>query len=85
MTFDEIITALKRSPRIKTKSRIAWICGVSPQALNCWRRIPAEYARKLEHASEGAVTRYDMRPDVFGPAAGDDSDLVDDYKKESVA
>ena len=28
--------------------------------------IPAEYCRAIEHATNGAVTRFDLRPDVFG-------------------
>ncbi|MFL1405399.1 YdaS family helix-turn-helix protein [Marinobacter sp. M1N3S26] len=70
-----IFHRLKQHPEIRTKTRIAEICGVSPQSLNCWTRIPAEYVRRLEHASGGSVTRYEMRPDVFGPGPDDDSDL----------
>lgn len=32
---------------------------------------PAEYCRAIESATEGKVTRYDLRPDVFGPAPAD--------------
>lgn len=30
--------------------------------------VPAEYCLKIESATNGEVTRYDLRPDVFGPA-----------------
>lgn len=30
------------------------------------RRVPAEHCRAIEQATNGAVTRYDLRPDVFG-------------------
>lgn len=31
-------------------------------------RVPAEYALAIETATGGKVTRYELRPDVFGPA-----------------
>lgn len=30
------------------------------------KRIPAELCASIEHATRGAVTRYQLRPDVFG-------------------
>ena len=85
VTVDEIIDRLKASPEIRTKTRIAEICGVPRQSLRFWTRIPSENCRKLEIASCGAVTRYQMRPEVFGPGPGDDSDLVKNCSKRSVA
>lgn len=29
---------------------------------------PAEHCRAIEEITNGVVTRYDLRPDVFGPA-----------------
>ena len=47
--------------------------GVTPQAVNQWvrgsRRVPAEQCLPIETATEGAVTRYELRPDVFGQAS----------------
>lgn len=43
--------------------------GVSVQVVINWRnrgRVPAEYCRAVESATRGVVTRYDLRPDVFG-------------------
>lgn len=41
-----------------TQSRVSqWLAG---------ERIPAERAASIERATAGAVTRYDLRPDVFG-------------------
>jgi len=71
----EIFSTLIKCPEIKTKTRIADICKVKPPALNCWTRVPAGHVRKLEKASGGVLTRYQMRPDVFGPGPNDDSDL----------
>lgn len=78
MDIIEIFELLLNGSEIKTKSQIAELCNVTPQALKCWKRIPAQHCRKLEVASGGRVTRYQMRPDIFGPGLGDDSDLVDD-------
>jgi len=32
------------------------------------RAVPPTLCRDVERATGGAVTRYDLRPDVFGPA-----------------
>lgn len=52
--------------------------GVTPQAVNQWvqekRPVPAQHCIAIETATAGAVTRHDLRPDVFGaPAANDDA------------
>lgn len=66
MEIETILLRLKASPNIRTKTRIADICGVSVQSLRTWTRVPAEYCIWLEIESDSAVTRYEMRPDVFG-------------------
>lgn len=30
------------------------------------RKVPCGYCLAIEHATRGAVTRYQLRPDVFG-------------------
>jgi len=43
--------------------------GVSPQVVCNWKargRVPAE--RVLDVESATGVTRYELRPDIFGPA-----------------
>ena len=35
--------------------------------INYTRVIPAERAIQIERATEGRVSRYELRPDVFGP------------------
>lgn len=32
------------------------------------RGVPGEFAAKIEDATNGQVTRHDLRPDIFGPA-----------------
>ncbi len=78
MHLDTIFEKLKSHPKIRTKRKVAEICGISPPSLNYWKRVPSKYCIELEQASDGAVTRYDMRPDVFGACP-------DDCKDRSIA
>ena len=44
---------------------------ISQPAVHRWRargKLPADRAIHLERATNGQVTRYELRPDVFGPA-----------------
>ena len=41
--------------------------GVSFQAVGQWNRVPARWAIPLEAATGGKITRYEIRPDIFGP------------------
>lgn len=50
-------------------AELANAIGVSSQRVTNWRsrgRVPAEWCRSIEDATKGFVTRYDLRPDVFG-------------------
>jgi DNA-binding transcriptional regulator YdaS (Cro superfamily) len=52
-----------------TVRQVAELCSLSVQAIYKWEkseRIPAEYCRTIERATNGQVTRYELRPDVFG-------------------
>ena len=43
--------------------------GVGPTAVSNWqlrKKVPAERCLAIEAATDGAVTRYELRPDVFG-------------------
>lgn len=55
-----------------SQDQFAKLAGVSQglvwQWLNGRTTITAERAVELERVTEGAVTRYDLRPDIFGPA-----------------
>lgn len=46
--------------------------GVSQSAISHWLRgrkpITGERAIKIEERTGGKVTRYELRPDMFGPA-----------------
>ena len=52
------------------QSELAKRISVSPQIVNQWvtgkRPVPAHHCIAIEEATGGAVTRYDLRPDVFG-------------------
>lgn len=49
---------------------------ITPQAVFKWTQdgvmVPAERCVAIELATDGAVTRYDLRPDVFGPSPQND-------------
>ena len=48
---------------------LAKTLGVTYQAVQKWRRTekaPAERCVAIEQATNGAVTRFELRPDVFG-------------------
>jgi len=54
-------------------SVVARACGVSPQAVQQWRtsdRIPAERVLTVEKLVNGQVSRYEIRPDVYGDKPG---------------
>lgn len=64
-------TPFKRATEILGPlSTIADLCGVTSSAVQQWglpnRRVPAEHCVKIEQATGGKVTRYELRPDVFG-------------------
>lgn len=40
--------------------------GATPQAVAQWSIIPAARVLEVEHLVGGKITRYDMRPDIFG-------------------
>lgn len=46
--------------------------GISRVAVHMWQqrgKVPAERVLEVERATEGAVSRYQLRPDVFGKRA----------------
>ena len=57
--------------------KLADAIGLRQNVVSNWRqraRVPANQCLAIETATGGAVTRHDLRPDVFGqPAANDDS------------
>lgn len=53
----------------KTKRALAQACGVKPQAVSQWFSrgiVPVGRCLAIEDATRGSVTRYELRPDIFG-------------------
>jgi DNA-binding transcriptional regulator YdaS (Cro superfamily) len=51
------------------QSQLARLLNTSPQVVQNWcyrKRVPASRCVFIEEALEGAVSRYELRPDVFG-------------------
>jgi DNA-binding transcriptional regulator YdaS (Cro superfamily) len=55
-----------------SNAALAAAIGVHESAISLWkterRTVPAQYCIAIETATEGRVTRYALRPDVFGSA-----------------
>jgi DNA-binding transcriptional regulator YdaS (Cro superfamily) len=66
-------TPLEKAVRITGgQSQLARSLGGKVRQGYVWKWLrrgypPAEHAVAIERATRGAVTRYDLRPDVFGP------------------
>lgn len=53
-----------------SQARLASAMGCSQQQISYLlnaKSITAEMAMKLDQATGGAVSRHDLRPDIFGP------------------
>ena len=65
------IGALRQAIRhhLRSQVAVARAVGVSPQAvseiLRRGKRVPAEWCLAIETATAGAVTRHDLRPDLY--------------------
>ena len=42
---------------------------LSVQAVYKWSKIPVDRVLEIEEATGGQVTRYEMRPDIYGESA----------------
>lgn len=62
-------TALARAIRIVgTQQQLADVLGIKSPSITEWhkRKVPVERCAAIEQATDGAVTRQELRPDVFG-------------------
>lgn len=49
-----------------TQQALADVFGVRKQAITKWRRrVPAERVLGIEEATNGEVTRHELRPDLY--------------------
>ena len=67
MLYHEVMnTALKKACDLVGASKLARWLGVTPQAINSWKKtdqlIPPIRCVQIEQATEGCVTRKDLRP-----------------------
>lgn len=60
---------LFKAKGIKQADVARWISR-TPANVNQWKQIPADYVLTIERESEARITRYEMRPDVYGRAQG---------------
>jgi len=55
---------------IGTQKKVADLVGVPPACVSQWcngiRKVPPRHCRVIECATNGRITRYDLRPDIFG-------------------
>lgn len=54
-------------------ARAGTTIGYLRKALSKGQRFDGALARRLDEESKGAVSRYELRPDVFGPAPANDN------------
>jgi len=58
-----------------SQTALARACGVEQGHVWHWlnraKKLPAERAIQIEHATNGRVTRHQLRPDLFGPPQTD--------------
>lgn len=68
----------KATEHVGSQQALAAALGIKSPSITEWRqrgRVPAERCIAIEQATGGAVTRYDLRPDVFGAAPDAENDL----------
>ena len=67
------MSALEQAIRIVgTQQELARKLGIRAPSVAEWRcrgRVPAERCAEIERATNGEVTRHDLRPDLFDPPA----------------
>ena len=60
--------------QVELASRLSVSVQAVNQVVNGARPLPARWAITIEEATNGAVTRYELRPDVFGPPSNGTED-----------
>lgn len=68
--------------------KLADALGIARQNLNRWDKVPAERVIPIERATQGRIPRHRIRPDLFGPDAGnlgEGAGGVHDNSEEKVA
>ena len=54
-----------------SQAKLARALNIAPMAVSKWKTngVPPERALEIERLTSGAITRQDLRPDLFGLAA----------------
>jgi len=63
-----------------SQSGLARLLGVTPQAIDGWKRrgqIPAERVLDIERVTDGAFSRHELRPDLYGERPRSDRRVVE--------
>jgi DNA-binding transcriptional regulator YdaS (Cro superfamily) len=50
---------------VGSRAAVAEIADVTPQAVAQWTRVPTARVLMIEKALDGAITRQEMRPDIY--------------------
>jgi DNA-binding transcriptional regulator YdaS (Cro superfamily) len=50
---------------VGSRAAVAEIANVTPQAVAQWTRVPTARVLLIERALDGAITRQEMRPDIY--------------------
>lgn len=73
MGTNEVVALSRAIEKLGGQSALARACGVKQGHVWHWlnksRSVPANYVLTIETATGGAVTRHELRPDIFGEPA----------------
>ena len=73
MGTKEVVALSRAIEKLGGQSALARACGVKQGHVWHWlnksRNTPADYVLTIEAATGGAVTRHELRPDIFGKPA----------------
>ncbi|WOB24774.1 MULTISPECIES: hypothetical protein [Xanthomonas] len=70
-TLRNYLATLTPSDQADYAARAGTSIGYLRKAMSKKQRFDGALARRLDEESNGAVSRYDLREDVFGPAPTD--------------
>ncbi len=63
--MDRLKTALDRVfAHFKSKSATARALDITPQSVGGWQKVPVDHCLRLEELT--GISRYELRPDVYG-------------------
>ena len=59
---------IRASKVLGSQSRLAAALGVTPMSVSHWknRGVPAAYCLTIQELTDGEVTVFELRPDIFG-------------------